>query len=228
MESTWQCRSFLERNSVLSYTLAITSCQRFDLLAATLKSLKLDIAPAEILICEDGPIPENWKEICDCTWMGKPQRTGQVDSCDRLMQAVKTPYVLWCEDDWGFLEPVSAWIMESKKILGSYPLISMVSLRHDDCNGHPLVSDVRYPFKVQQPGWGGGFGGFSFNPGLRRLSDYQKMGTYSSLAGKQVVGCVNEANVSKAYLAANYRIADLGRVVVKHTGHGRTRSRDKF
>lgn len=223
---------------MIEYTVCITSCERHDLLEKTCASLVLDIPPKEIFICEDGTAPVPYPEFPGM-WGGmegrhrvtiitKEKRLGQLDSADRLMQQVSTPYVLWVEDDWEFSEPVSAWLPQCVEILENHPEISTVSLRHTDCNGHPLVKDPRFPFQIQQPGWANGFGGFNFNPGLRRLSDYQKMGTYASIAGAQTTGCVNEANISKAYLSAGYRIADLGRIVVRHTGHGRTKSKDKF
>jgi hypothetical protein len=207
----------------MNYTLCITSCQRYDLLERTLASLVLDIAPREILLCEDGPMAASTLY----TVIAKERRMGQIDSADRLMQRVTTPYVLWCEDDWHFTEPVSAWLPQSLQILEAFPEVSTVSLRHKDCNGHPLVSDPRYPFQIQQPNWNG-FGSFCFNPGIRRLSDYQRMGSYASLAGQIVPGCLNEQAISRAYRAAGFIIADLGRCVVRHTGSGRSRATEKF
>jgi hypothetical protein len=210
---------------MMDYTLCVTSCDRFDLLQRTLGSLVLDIPPKEILICEDGPgfptYPASWTVIT------KEKRMGQIHSADLLMQSVTTPYVLWCEDDWSFTEPVSEWLPQSLEILEAYPEVFTVSLRHKECNGHPLVSDPRYPFQIQQPNWNG-FGSFCFNPGIRRLSDYQRMGSYASLAGAIVPGCLNEQTISIKYREAGYVIADLGRTVVRHIGHGRSRASEKL
>ena len=38
---------------------------------------------------------------------------------------------------------------------------------------HPLVTDKRFPFKIAQPNWKGGWGSFTFNFGLRRKSDWR-------------------------------------------------------
>jgi hypothetical protein len=209
------------------YTIAITSCDRHDLLKRTLDSLVLDIPPKEILIAEDGSTSRPDWLAPEVAWLNKPRRMGQIHSADLLMQRVTTPYVLWCEDDWKFSEPVSAWLPRSQEILDAYPEVVTVSLRHRDCNGHPLVNDPRYPFPIQQPNWNG-FGSFCFNPSLRRVSDYQRMGTYASLAGQIVSGCLNEQRISVAYRFKGYVIADFGRTVVRHTGERRSRATEKW
>jgi hypothetical protein len=207
----------------MDYTLCITSCDRHDLLQQTLSSL----GDVPSIIVEDGPAERPaWLPLM-AVWINKPRRMGQIHSADLLMQSVTTQYVLWCEDDWSFTEPESAWLPQSFEILEAYPEVFTVSLRHKECNGHPLVSDPRYPFQIQQPNWNG-FGSFCFNPGIRRLSDYQRMGSYASLAGKIVPGCLNEQAISRAYRAAGFIIADLGRCVVRHTGSGRSRATEKF
>jgi len=209
------------------YTLATTSCGRHDLLKRTLDSLVLDIPPKEILMAEDGSTPRPDWLAPEFAWLNKPRRMGQIHSADLLMQRVTTPYVLWCEDDWEFSGPVSSWLPRSQEILEAYPEVFTVSLRYRDCNGHPLVNDPRYPFPIQQPDWNG-FGSFCFNPGLRRLSDYQRMGSYASLAGQIVPGCINEQAISRAYRAAGYVIADIGRVIARHIGERRSKASEKF
>jgi hypothetical protein len=207
----------------MDYTLCITSCDRHDLLQQTLLSL----GDVPSIIVEDGPAERPAWLPPMAGWINKPRRMGQIHSADLLMQRVTTPYVLWCEDDWHFTEPVSAWLPQSLQILEAFPEVSTVSLRHKDCNGHPLVSDSRYPFQIQQPNWNG-FGSFCFNPGIRRLSDYQRMGTYASLAGQIVPGCLNEQAISRAYRSHGYIIADIGRVIARHIGNGRSRASEKL
>jgi hypothetical protein len=210
----------------MDYTLCITSCNRYDLLKRTMDSLVLDgVPPKEIIICEDGP--GEFATRPDWTVISKPRRMGQIDSADRLMQAVRTPYVLWCEDDWEFSEPAYQWLPRCQQILDSFPEVFTVSLRHKECNGHPFAVNHGYPFAIQQLNWNG-FGSFCFNPGLRRLSDYLKMGTYASLAGQVSSGCANERAISEKYREAGYIIADIGRVIVRHTGHGRSRALESF
>jgi hypothetical protein len=208
---------------MMDYTLCITSCDRHDLLQQTLSSL----GDVPSIIVEDGPAERPAWLPPMAVWVNKPRRMGQIHSADLLMQSVTTPYVLWCEDDWSFTEPISAWLPQSLEILEAYPEVFTVSLRHRECNGHPLVNDPRYPFQIQQPNWNG-FGSFCFNPGIRRLSDYQRMGSYASLAGAIVPGCLNEQTISIKYREAGYVIADLGRTVVRHIGHGRSRASEQL
>lgn len=207
-------------------TICITSCDRHDLLKRTLDSLKTD---APILICEDGPTPcPGWLMADNLGYITKPHRRGQIHSADLLMMNVKTPYVFWCEDDWVLHQPFNRVVEVSRAILEAHPSVFTVNLRGDQCNGHPLVTDPRFPFKIQQLDWHG-FGSFNFNPGLRRLSDYQKMGTYASLCGPVVPGAVNERNLSIAYQNAGYVIASPSeQSVCEHIGHGRSRAVEKF
>jgi hypothetical protein len=212
----------------MDYTLCITSCNRYDLLKRTMDSLVLDgVPPKEILISEDGPLPQMTSNLIaphpDLHWLGETHRKGQIHSADKLMQMVKTPYVLWCEDDWQFSEPAYQWLPRCQQILDSFPEVFTVSLRHNECNGHPFAVNHGYPFAIQQLNWNG-FGSFCFNPGLRRTTDYTKMGTYAALAGQISPGCLNERNISEKYREAGYIIADIGRVIVRHIGSGRSRA----
>jgi hypothetical protein len=53
----------------------------------------------------------------------------------------------------------------------------------------------------------------SFNPGLRRYADYQRIGPYAPLG--------EEADVSYAFKMAGFRIANLEVPAVRHIGDGR-------
>jgi hypothetical protein len=110
--------------------------------------------------------------------------------------------------------------------LRAHPEISTVSLRGPAWN-HPLVGVPEYPFKIAQPNWNDGWGGFVFNPGLRRKSDYLKMGPYAQV-GTEMTACLAERELSKLYLAAGYRIADLGRPIIEHLGAGRSKTKEAF
>jgi len=211
----------------LEYTLAVTSCDRHDLLKQTLDSFfqHVDVAPREVLILEDGPLPdmlkrgsgEAWK------WYWNDPRLGQIRSCDRLMGMIDTELVFWCEDDWQFKE--GDFIQPSYDILCQYPEIFSVSLRGRAWN-HPL-QESSYPFLIAEPNWQDGWGGMSFNPGLRRKSDYLKMGPYAQ-GGLNMWACQSELALSRLYLKAGYRIADLGRPIIEHLGHGRSKTKEEF
>lgn len=217
-------------------TLVITSCDRHDLLKETLDSfIRVNCGgakPDATIIIEDStvPMPEWLREnihyyssnVGKVQWLQNDARMGQVYSIDKAYAEVKTDYIFHCEDDWSFVGG-GGWMQESKDILSLYPDIFMVSLR-GPTGWHQLIDQHPYPFKVCMPGWKGGWGGLAWNPGLRRLSDYKSIGSYGAQLSYGNFGLEDELTLSKLYLAKGFRIADLGRVIVNHTGGGRSRS----
>jgi len=216
-----------------NYTLCITSCDRHDLLKRTLESFiqMVDLQPQETFIVEDGPTPMPYwlkenihyfaSRLGKITWINNDCRMGQIYSADRLMALVKTDYVFWLEDDWEFTQ--RGFLRDSKQILDSHPSVIQISLR-GDTGWHPLLSDSRFAFKLAEPGWREGWGGFSFNPGLRRRADYQRIGSYGRHTSYGTSGLGHEMELSKLYLGLGYVIADLGRPIAVHTGGGRSRA----
>jgi hypothetical protein len=212
-------------------TLAVTSCGRHDLLKQTLESFCncTDIPPQQTIIIEDGDIERpDWlnerrfRDLGPVTWISNGLRMGQIYSIDRLYQEITTEFIFHCEDDWLFTE--QGFMAPSLEILKKHPEIWSVSLRKNDCNGHPLTNDSRYPFKIHEPYWRGGWGGCHFNPGLRRLSDYKRIGSYGRHAAYGTHGLGHELQLSKMHLDMGYRIAVLPQIHVVHTGGGRSRA----
>jgi hypothetical protein len=204
-------------------TMVITSCERFDLLKQTLDTF-IGVGcggskPDTTIIVEDSaaPMPDWLKNniqyyssnIGVIQWVSNGGRRGQIYSIDRAYSMVKTDLIFHCEDDFLFLRG-GGWMQQSKDILAKNPKISMVSLRGWDCNGHPNIDMPPYEgFKIQSPNWKGGWGGINFNPGLRRLSDYKKIGTYGRHVQYGVMGLGTELPLSKLFLEMGYRIAVL-------------------
>jgi hypothetical protein len=218
----------------MRYTLAITSCNRHDLLKRTLDSFirHTDLLPTTTVILEDSDAPPpawiNAMPYCAVLgrlkWRTNGQRRGQIFSLDSLYAEVDTPYVFHLEDDWEFIRG-GDFMRRSFITLERFPLVSAVSLRGADCNGHPLVSD--FPCGLQQkPGWEGGWGGYSFNPGLRRMSDLKMFGgSFGRFVGYGRHGCGHELDISRRALDLGYRIAVLDTEPhVKHIGAGVSRA----
>jgi hypothetical protein len=205
-----------------SYTLVVTSCGRFDLLEATLRSFysHVDVAPHELIVVEDSA-DENVRQVVD--GFGVPARTlvnggrlGQMQAIDRAYAQVGTPLIFHCEDDWLFTR--GGFMRESAALLQALPDVSMVGLR-PRAELNPLVrkspverlGDIAY-FRMD-PGLHPEYFSHSFNPGLRRLADYARLGPYAPLG--------QEPDVSYAFKQAGFRIANLEVPAVQHIGFGR-------
>ena len=177
----------------LGVTMVITSCGRQDLLAETLKSFE-QFAPNtldELIIVEDGPadnsfVKELMPTVTSFKLLNSPvPRRGQLLNIEWAYSQVKTPYIFHCEDDWKFTAP--NFIEDSLKMLETFPDCLLVQLRsHKDLwqveHNRSWIEEEEYKldnlsYWKTRP-WiqhDGGFG-FTFNPGLRRLSDYNKVG----------------------------------------------------
>lgn len=209
----------------MTYTLAITSCGRHDLLLQTITSFLQCVQnnPTETIILEDGPAPAPaWLDtlkpkLGNVRWINNVERMGQSYSIDRLYSEIKTELIFWCEDDWEFHE--SGFLNASFAILRDHPEISMVALRSDW--NHPYVQ--QNGLLIAEPYWMGVWGGTCWNPGLRRLSDYKRFGSYGKHVGYGVEGLSHEKDWSKLHLDQGYRIAALPRHC-RHIGGGRSRA----
>lgn len=151
-------------------TIVITSCNRPDLLKITIESfLKYNTYPiAQWIISEDSGNPDVNSELIksypDFKWICG--RRGQIRSIDDAYSHVKTKYVFHLEEDWETYRDGA--IAESIKILEEVPNVSAVMCRKHDPRVYHM-SDTPPYLKC----WGG-WGYYSFNPGLRRMSDYSE------------------------------------------------------
>lgn len=207
------------------YTLVITSSGRHHLLRKTLDSFfaTCDEKPYETIIIEDGPTPAPDWLPANARWISNGVPRGQIFSVDKAYDLVKTPYIFHAEDDWVFRGP--GYLRESYDILEKYPDIFQVWLR-----GIPTEHERRfsrtiynvqphqtYPLHIAQYHWGGWEGGFSFNPGLRRLRDYRRIGTYGRYVGYDPKGC-GERALGVLYHSLGFSSAILPRDYVFHIG----------
>jgi hypothetical protein len=205
-----------------AYTVVITSCQRFDLLHASLLSLKahLDVAPQRWIVVEDSA--DAGVHACissagvDATVLLNGARTGQMQSIDRAYSQVDTPYVFHSEDDWSFHR--SGFIAESHALLEAHPKLSMVGLR-SRADQNPLVRNMPalvhagIGYFVLDPKLHPEYFSYCFNPGLRRLSDYHALGPFTPMG--------HEADVSWVFKQQGFAIANLENPAVRHIGEDR-------
>ena len=203
----------------LVYTVAVTSCGRHDLLRRTLRSLvaTLDLPPREIVVFEDGGDPgaRAAAEGLDAPIrvILAEGRLGQMRAIDRLYAEIGTPWAFHCEDDWEFTR--TGYVAESHAVLAARPEVSTVSLRPiGELN--PLIRDTPETVAggvrchLLDPARHPEYFSYTFNPGLRRLSDLHALGPLAAIGG--------EADVSLAFKRRGFRYAVLAEPAVRHVG----------
>lgn len=189
-------------------TVVITACNRPDLLKKTIDSfLHHNTYPIyEWIISEDSGIPNVNRDIMNAhpefKWLTTETRRGQIRSIDEAYSHVKTEYVFHLEDDWETYRDGA--ILESIKILESTPNVSAVMCRKHDPKVYHLLDTPPY-LKC----WGG-WGYYSFNPGLRRMSDYSEFfgksfSTFTSAGSTS--GLQSERKINDFYREKGYRMA---------------------
>ena len=209
-------------------TVVLTSCNRPTLLSETLKSFfDFNTYPLHsFIIVEDSGVKgcnDKLKELYPfITWVENETNKGQAYSIDLGYSLVKTKYIFHCEEDWQFYQ--SGFIEQSKTILDNKPNILQVWIRaENDTNEHPLelpkynCRGVNYKMVIKNhlKRWHG----FSFNPSLRRLKDYQLLGSFTQYANNGEHGATVEANVGLFYKQQGYSAAIIsGNGFVRHLG----------
>ena len=220
-------------------TITLTSCGRWDLLEKTIKSLVQfwdGPKPAKLLIYEDQELRVlHFSTLYGfiSEWIGKDSwefeiyhgKRGQISAIDFLYSKVKTPYIFHQEDDWETTK--SGFIQKSLSILEEKPSIMQVWLRApNDRNGHPCHGVAQKTtdgtkYHVLKTGYMGKWHGYSMNPGLRRLSDYQKLfpnGFASEIPWNPKNPLESEILVGRKFFKNGFRAATLLDGYCRHIG----------
>lgn len=185
-------------------TIVITSCGRLSLLKETIKSFVefSDIIPSKSILIENSGtnIDESSLENC-MVGLHNPliiineYNMGQIKSIDKAYNLINTEYIFHLEDDWRFYD--TDFMLQSLDVLQHNTKILNVNLRRrlDGSRGsmHPINPEI---FKTQsetiyhtyQYNYINTYHGFSFNPGLRRLFDYKKIGLYQDYGSEEKIG----------------------------------------
>lgn len=183
-------------------TVIFTSCGRLTLLNETVKSfMNWNTYPIDkFIVIENGYYPQIeadlvdiFEGIDDVEFIINEENIGQVASIDKAYSHVNTDYIFHCEDDWKFV--AGGFIEESLQVLKELPYVGNVNIRmrSDGSKGsyHPieksgnLSSGLEY--SLYQTDYFGVWHGFSWNPGLRRLSDYNIIKPYKQYQNEQGV-----------------------------------------
>jgi hypothetical protein len=177
-------------------TFCLTSCGRVDELEKTIDSfLKFNDYPIkDWFIIEDSGDTTVWSQIVSLNnnkWNKRfklifnSNNIGQNASIDKMYAKVETEYIFHCEEDWEFYK--GGFIEDSLKVLESQPKVLQVWIRpKSDRILNPIEQrkftlpggvTVRrvlpVSFKIKGDQLVDNYMGFSWNPGLRRKSDWE-------------------------------------------------------
>ena len=202
------------------YSVVLTSCGRFDLLRQTVESFLTyaDIPCARFIVVEDSGDEKVRDVLSDLNApfefiINRPQ-LGQAAAIDAGYARAQTPLVFHCEDDWIFLR--SGFIGESITLLETFADVSAVLLRGREekwlCDLPPEQHNGIQFFRARASTHREYYG-YSYNPGMRRLSDYQRVAPFAA------IGAENE--VSYVYKKLGYVTAHLESPAVRHNGDNR-------
>ena len=232
----------MEINSV---TVVLTSCGRVDLLEKTLDSFfKFNTYPIERFIITEDSAQEEVFDACDelnkkynnsLEFMFNENKLGQSKSIDKAYSTVTTKYVFHCEEDWefyrhGFIEDSIRILSASEKILQAWirqkndRILNKISERVFELNGMKVRAVLPASFSTGDFNEDGtpmivrDYMGFSWNPGLKRMSDYR-------LLNNGYTGMVREHLVDHWYRDQGFIVVSLSvddnDGYVKHIGWDR-------
>jgi hypothetical protein len=207
-------------NSNNDITMVVTSCNRPIELYKTLESFfKYNTHPIQkIIIIDDSGIKtciDNCIDLIPSNIEKKiiynDTNIGQIKSIDIAYSFVETEYIFHCEDDWEFYD--YGFIEKSLEILQDNDRICCVWLREYRngilCNnGHPIIMDIiNDKYRFVDDNYLNQWMGFSFNPGLRKLSDYNSIGNYCQYNNTDKYGGNCEINLQNEYKIRNKIVA---------------------
>ena len=213
-------------------TVVLTACNRPTLLENTLDSFfEMNTYPLErFIIIDDGMnfgcndfVKDKYDFPIEIVY--NDPKLFQIKSVDKAYGMVNTPYIFHMEEDWKFVRP--SFIEHSKAVLESDENILQVWLRglDDTTLNHPS-----YPGRYEVNGnqlvlvkYTGMWNGFSFNPGLKRLSDWAALPNgYDALQrytpAEQSGGVTLESDISIHYATVGKIVMRFVETYVEHTG----------
>jgi glycosyltransferase involved in cell wall biosynthesis len=203
-------------------SIVITSCGRPDLLEKTIESFLLhNTYPIKKwIITEDSGTKNINKHLEDkyptFLWLSG-DHLGQIKSIDKAYSHVETEYIFHLEDDWETYKDGA--IIESVKILKENSTVSTVMCREHTERVY-YMSDNPPILKC----WGG-WGFYSFNPGLRRLSDYKNFfnSSFSTFLGGELNGLSCERKLNEFFREKGFAMALTPDPAgyIHHIGEGR-------
>lgn len=212
-------------SSIPDVSFVITTCNRLDLLEQTLTSF-FDICKfpfSEYVMSDDSGDESVYLQLVEkygekFKIIKNSPKLGLSKTIDRLWNEVSSEYIFHCEDDWKF-DSNSTLIEDSLSILQEHSHVHQVQIRHLYDTPHKpedqLYSTLNFVNFRKIPYWRDAWTGYSWNPGLRRKSDYQNMFPN----GVQEFG--DEIDCSKHSMKFNYLAVLLENTSCFHIGYDR-------
>ena len=209
-------------------SVVITSCGRLDLLKTTVDSFNEfnDHPITEFIIVDDSGdkrVHERLRWLFQgFTLILEPENRGLIQCIDDAYSRVTTPYIFHMEDDWQFIN--GGFIKKSLDILQSEEKIMQVWIRgYNNPNGHPIdpetyhAGDTEFRYVSTTPPHDPAWHGFTFNPGLRRVSDYKLLAPFVDVGDHPGIG-QRECNIGEAFFKLGFRSATIEDECCVHIG----------
>jgi GT2 family glycosyltransferase len=220
-------------------TVIFFSCRRLQLLYQAISAfLDLNTYPfVDFIIVNDSGDPAIWKQIEDtypgATFVFNKENVGLIKSVDLGYEHIKTEYFFHIEDDWMITK--GGFIEQSLAIMKSNPKIEEVWLADYNVqpfepqiyvtNDQPLVTSYRLIGENYQKGMNGyndfAWHGFTTACGMKRLSDYKKIGPYVDIPWQGTIWHREQA-IGERYHQLGYRTALLMDEYAVNIGYGQS------
>ena len=213
---------------IIPITFTITTCNRLDLLEKTLTSFSnLNKYPIDEYIMSDDSGSSEVFDFLKNTFGDKFKilqnnpKIGLAKSIDRLFSEAKNEYIFHCEDDW-FFEGNPNFINDSLTILENNKNIHHVWIRHEDDLAQQYLASLNFNedsivefnnIKYKQIPIIEHWNGFSYNPGLRRKSNY------ITFFPDGVAAIGDESDCAKYTASFNYKSVLLNNTSCYHIGY---------
>jgi GT2 family glycosyltransferase len=219
----------------MQMTVIFFSCRRVEILKQSVwYFVENNSYPiAEYIIVNDSGDESIHKQIEEyfigAKFVFNKENVGLIKSIDLGYQHIKTEYFFHCEDDWCVIK--DKFIEKSLTVMRNNPNIEEVWPY--PMNGHPVESkiyraeDVNYRLMKDnyQKGENGindfGWHGFTTAIGVKRMSDYRKVGPYSEIPWTGTIWHREQA-IGEAYHKLGYRAAVLKDIYASNIGIGKS------
>lgn len=237
-------------------TFVMTACGRVDLMEQTLDSfMKFNKYPIKKYIITEDSGDEKIFEQCrllnerkygnKIEFIFNNPKIGQARSIDLAYSKVDTPYVFHCEEDWefyksGFIEASLIVLQSDETILQAWirpkndRILNQIDKDIQEIKGIRVRKVLPVSFMVKGGGPQGAnlivkdYMGFSWNPGLKRMTDYNLLGTggYLKKGAEHQVDAFYRSHKKGFKIVSISSNDDEG--YVKHIGWGRRAGDPRF